>query len=377
MNDKLTKNSIQNSFFKNDFYDYREKRAALREDKYKWKKFPIEYEVIPGLQRDNIYYALKNIMSESCLTFKEKINFKNEGLKFVNSFESVTRLGKSKNKRPNIIYLTQLDNFKSNIIIPLIFRALGIDYEFNRFDRNKYIKINKKNIKPGYKNILDTSLKKSAHTYGLHYDYKSIMQLSNEQVALANKTVFETKNKNYQKTLQVRSNPSFNDYKLLNLHYCKKTCKKSDLKKECKNYGYQNPKNCSQCKCPPSFMGMYCETFKNISRGNCGKLELEAKPFFKTLKLESFSMCYYKIKAKKGKKIEIKLPNGILGDPYLCSLDINLEIMYSKDKSITGAIFCDKVQKSKLKSGNNIVFVKWKYSRRNVTYSLQYKEIRK
>ncbi|CEF70272.1 Astacin-like metalloendopeptidase [Strongyloides ratti] len=369
-------NSI-NSLLENDFYNNRNKRAILKYNKYKWTKLPIKYYIKPGLQRDNIYYVIKNFMSETCLTFIEDKNFKSEGLIFVNSSKSSTKLGKISTRRPHYIYLTIMDNFKSNLIETLIFRALGVDYEFNRPDRNKYIRIHKKYLNREYKHNLDTIRKKNVFTYNLHYDFKSKMQLSNNQVAFQNKTVFESIKKIYQNTLEFRSYPSFNDFKLVNFHYCKKTCNKNELKSECKNYGYQNPKDCSQCKCPSFFKGMYCENFKNISKGNCETTELLAKSYYKTLKFRSHSICSYIIKASVGKKIQIKLPNGTLGNPYLCSFDLNLEIILTKDKSISGAIFCDKVKKTIIKSEDNIIFVKWKYSRHNVTYSLQYKQIKR
>ncbi|CEF70792.1 Astacin-like metalloendopeptidase [Strongyloides ratti] len=359
-----------------NFINTRYKRGVIVNSIYQWEDFPIKYEIRGEAfaHYGHITEAIKKIENETCLSFQKLDHLLDEGITFkesLNGFSS-TNLKKSSNFEPHSIFLNT-DSFKGKgrNYIRLVLRALGMDYEFNKPNSSEYITINKNNMNNLYKRNLNIKPKKDVK-YDSKYDYGSIMHFSNYEVSKDKKSlVFETKDKRYQNTLGININPSFNDIKFINQHYCKDEC----LNKltSCQNNGYQDPINCKYCRCPFFYGGQYCEKPFLPTNYKCGKGKYEAKSKYQTIVFKRNFLCFAQINAKKGKKITIKLEKGTIGKSEECKEDTTLEILYKKDKSMNGPHFCGKVETTYLKSEDNIVFLKWFDSKYDSFYKIQYK----
>ena len=66
---------------------------------------------------------------------------------------------------------------------------------------------------------------------------------------------------------------SFNDTKIINKAYCKEECSEgSEL--GCQRRGYADPNDCTRCKCPDGFSGLYCESLVVGKNDQCGPTNL-------------------------------------------------------------------------------------------------------
>ena len=58
------------------------------------------------------------------------------------------------------------------------------------------------------------------------------------------------------------------------------TCDNSPLRQSCQRGGYQDPRDCSRCRCPDGWTGTYCERLADSKTGtsaNCGINEINSK----------------------------------------------------------------------------------------------------
>uniref|UniRef100_A0A0N5BH21 Astacin domain-containing protein n=1 Tax=Strongyloides papillosus TaxID=174720 RepID=A0A0N5BH21_STREA len=154
------------------------------------------------------------------------------------------------------------------------------------------------------------------------------------------KRTFRSKfDSSYEKQIGGLGLYSFNDYKRLNVLYCKDQCKQAP---KCQNRGYYG-NNCKTCKCVYPFAGESCKSYaKKI--GTCEESFLKAysKPKTKTFKKYT-GECYYIIEAKNNrKKVKLTIVNFKGVGQY------KLEVKYRNDKGAAGLLITRDVK--------NIVF---------------------
>ncbi|XP_052762010.1 zinc metalloproteinase dpy-31-like [Mya arenaria] len=154
-----------------------------------------------------------------------------------------------------------------------------------------------------------------------------------------------------QHTIGQREELSFFDVKLANLAYCNDTCSPDQLNGTCLYEGYQDPKNCSRCRCPDGLGGDFCDTV--ATSANCGGIiELQtdetkrvASPAYPSYYRPGVK-CYWLIKSPKGSVIKLRFVA-----PYIqsdtCSqsnpftpCDDFLEVRTSDNLGLTGGRFC-------------------------------------
>ncbi|KAK6048044.1 CUB domain protein, partial [Cooperia oncophora] len=231
----------------------------------------------------------------------------------------------------------------------------------SRHDRDKYITVDKENIKPDWLDqfLLETTA--TNNNYDLTYDYGSLMHYGTTSASRNEKpTMVPTPDARYGETL---GSPfiSFYDLLMLNKYYnCTDACK--GTKTVCQNEGFPHPRRCSECICPSGYGGKLCEKKPD----DCGR-EVEATDTWSKLvdsvgenttftAREDFKKCNYWIRAKPGKKIEVKLayfPASLAVDGCKYA---GVEIKTDPDKRRTGYRFCSKgAIGTILKSSSNIV----------------------
>uniref|UniRef100_A0A0K0F198 Astacin domain-containing protein n=1 Tax=Strongyloides venezuelensis TaxID=75913 RepID=A0A0K0F198_STRVS len=295
---------------------------------------PIRYYFQIGLNdKYLITKAMYNIQCETFLKFKEEKNLINDtGINFfVNSEEDKVKLSYV-DKTPTIVNLTE-NTYHNKVLAGFYFGyALGLIPEIARKDRNRKVKVFKQNILPKYRKFYKKKKAYPKSYYATRFDFSSIMfakpffgSKSRDKRTYKLKTYSD-----YNKQIKEFNEFSFNDYKRLNILYCKDECKNSI---RCENFGYHGD-NCDSCKCFFPFRGRDCRSYVLRSK-ECGK-EFATKAYPKPRQkifTDLHGECYYIIKANNPKK-KVKLTIKKFNTTKIYSYD--LIIKYRKDKGAEG-----------------------------------------
>uniref|UniRef100_A0A0K0FQU0 Metalloendopeptidase n=1 Tax=Strongyloides venezuelensis TaxID=75913 RepID=A0A0K0FQU0_STRVS len=146
----------------------------------------------------------------------------------------------------------------------------------------------------------------------------------------------DLKQKDYSKIF------SFRDLKYINEKICKNTCK-TEPPLECKNGGYVNPKNCTECLCPSFYTGKLCGNYTKPKRQDyCGRQSLKVSSVPATKILNLGVECFYRIEPSINKKIVLTF-KPITQLYWDCNYDKLLEIQYLKDKTVDGVMPCGNI----------------------------------
>ncbi|GMT30807.1 hypothetical protein PFISCL1PPCAC_22104, partial [Pristionchus fissidentatus] len=134
--------------------------------------------------------------------------------------------------------------------------ALGLFHQQARPDRDDHVTIIEENIQNQNLDQFNRQTRRSANSYGIGYDVGSVMHYKQRGFARSpNLITILARTNGYQNNLGSHRWPTFADVKIVNAHLCSATCRNVLT---CENYGYPDPNNCNQCKCPPSFTGQTC-----------------------------------------------------------------------------------------------------------------------
>uniref|UniRef100_A0A0N4Z6A5 Metalloendopeptidase n=1 Tax=Parastrongyloides trichosuri TaxID=131310 RepID=A0A0N4Z6A5_PARTI len=236
--------------------------AILTDPKRQWS-FPIQYNVTIKKYENHIKEAIDEIVNHTCLNFtrNDSLSLNSPGI----VFRFNTSVGCSSEKiGPDIDNKTNFINFNdyciSNkvFIQSLIFSALGAYPEQTRLDREKYIYIYYTNIKRGTDLTLFNETNSSTTSdYDTYYDYASVLQFYNLSFSARGGYTMGTTHEYgdvYRKMLGQKSFVTFDNYKLINRHFCNQTCNGTRFG-ACFSSGYPNPRKCEECLCPYPFEG--------------------------------------------------------------------------------------------------------------------------
>ncbi|GMT30809.1 hypothetical protein PFISCL1PPCAC_22106, partial [Pristionchus fissidentatus] len=134
--------------------------------------------------------------------------------------------------------------------------ALGLFHQQARPDRDDYVTIIEENIRNEKLAQFDRQTDITSNSYGVGYDVGSVMHYKERASAKSpNLITILARTNGYQNSLASNRWPTFADVKIVNAHLCSAACRNVLT---CENYGYPDPNNCNQCKCPPSFTGRTC-----------------------------------------------------------------------------------------------------------------------
>uniref|UniRef100_A0A0N5C3C9 Metalloendopeptidase n=1 Tax=Strongyloides papillosus TaxID=174720 RepID=A0A0N5C3C9_STREA len=342
-----------------DFTVAREKRKVRRLALYKWNT-SLCYKFKDYDNTNLVRKVLRLIQKETCLRFSEKNYFEanDKCLKFVSGNFCNTTIGREKSKRSHTITIAPSCSTFGEIF-KLIFNALGVYDEHQRFDRDRYLFLDIENAQEDSKSLFSRVPAEDTNTFGVHYDYGSITHGGPFYHSNKNRKTIITRDPFYARTIGQRENPSFLDFQLLNRYYCQNSCPNLNIR--CFNEAYLNPKKCGVCKCPSGFTGPTCKNTIKKSH-NCGKTLIKAKRRESYLKLSGHKYCIIHLVANVGEKIAIYLitsamyPNG----PQICTSLNSLEIKYWRRKAPTGARFCQTTANKMLVSQNHHVILIYK-----------------
>uniref|UniRef100_A0A0N5BN23 Zinc metalloproteinase n=1 Tax=Strongyloides papillosus TaxID=174720 RepID=A0A0N5BN23_STREA len=352
-------------------YETRVKKSILKNMKLRWT-FPIDYRIHNDVDRRTVKAALAVIEKETCIRFRETVNFKNGGLNYVNGSKGCYAfMGKVSKIRPQDVNLGSGCN-KLMIAIHETCHALGMIHEMSRHDRDSYIKLKFENIIDNAKfNFQHFDLSK-ATPYGLKYDFGSVMQYDRIGVSKNGRITMEPKYQNYLTTIGQITRFGFNDAKQLNIHYCSDKCRDSKLK--CKMGGYPNPNDCRFCKCPAFYTGKLCTKLLPSDK-KCGKTRFKSKYTNKLLIVKGIKTCYIKITAPRGRKVRLNILETNFHYSFVCQPNKGLEVKFFADKTVSGAMFCGRNFLKVITSENNVVVMKYVGLTRFSRVRIQYRHV--
>uniref|UniRef100_A0AAG5CP04 Metalloendopeptidase n=1 Tax=Anopheles atroparvus TaxID=41427 RepID=A0AAG5CP04_ANOAO len=166
--------------------------------------------------------AINQYHTKTCIRFKPRMGEKNY-IAFESSnsgcWSSVGMIGGKQSVNLQIPGCTTL----VGTVMHEMMHAVGFLHEQNREDRDSYVRIRTQNIKPGTETNFDKAKKDSTNSFGVEYDYGSIMHYSENAFSVNGKPTIEAKRPGGNRMGQ-RSGFSSGDLGKLNAMYgCKGT----------------------------------------------------------------------------------------------------------------------------------------------------------
>uniref|UniRef100_A0A0N4ZD33 Metalloendopeptidase n=1 Tax=Parastrongyloides trichosuri TaxID=131310 RepID=A0A0N4ZD33_PARTI len=314
------------------------KRAVNTLQVATWR-FPLLYYVDPDLDAKKIDKAIAIIQSNTCLRFRKskKLYKRRQGLVFVEYPICGSFIGNYFGKKAQIVAVDKYCNSSVPTIQYLIGYALGMVNQQSRSDRDQYVTINMSHVTPGDEIGFKKYKKSEAESYGLGFDFSSMLMYSPTTFGILGLETVTPIHPAYRNMMGQRYDFSFNDYKLLNLHYCKKKCGKKPI--VCDNNGYPDPNDCTRCKCPTGFRGSKCRKLEKSDK-ECGETEIKAEHVNKDLNLEGAKNCTYLIKTGKGEHLKVTVRRHMTKVYRRCYDKLGLQIKFQKDKGAGGLCLC-------------------------------------
>uniref|UniRef100_A0A0K0F3S2 Zinc metalloproteinase n=1 Tax=Strongyloides venezuelensis TaxID=75913 RepID=A0A0K0F3S2_STRVS len=351
----------------------RSKRKVKGHVCFRWN-LPINVYIDSKLGFKIVYKALQEIKETTCIRFNHITRLLNgvDGIYYKYSNECGSAVGKRFNHKWQEIYISPECNTVGSIQHETL-HALGIEHEHSRIDRDKYLYFFPRNMNRRFEEDFERVHCDDSETYGLPYDYGSIMHYRAVSFTRNEKLTIIPRHTLYSKTIGQEQTLSFLDIQTLNAHYCSRSCK---FKISCSNFGYQNPNDCRRCICVEGFTGYNCAEYAK-SNLFCGANRLLAENSIKTLKQYGKKNCVYHIFAAKGRKIQIEIVKSeiypLKRQRFECSPTNTLEVKYWADKRVTGARFCGKDTYVNFVSYNNHVIVYYRSMYFKNNFKLRYR----
>uniref|UniRef100_A0A1I7XWX3 Metalloendopeptidase n=1 Tax=Steinernema glaseri TaxID=37863 RepID=A0A1I7XWX3_9BILA len=140
-----------------------------------------------------------------------------------------------------------------------ILHALGIDHTHKRYDRDDYLNYYANRTQPEWKEQFEKLTTNNSKTYGVPYDFNSVMHYQSQN------GILEAKDELYHDAMGTNYiGIAHSDFLLLNrLYKCQDRCENSTT--VCQNGGFVNSRNCTECICPMAFGGAFCEKLPDDS----------------------------------------------------------------------------------------------------------------
>ncbi|KAK6726492.1 hypothetical protein RB195_004675 [Necator americanus] len=155
------------------------------------KKFIVPYTITGSYSSEEInviYDAMKSIDRNTCIRFRPRSSEAEED--YVDIQNGLGEGGTGS--------ICPSRCMKYDVVIHELLHVLGLWHEHMREDRDQYVKVHNENIKDGYQNQFGKILPSDAYTYGVPYDYLSIMHYEKNAFAKPGTITLETLDGKYQ-----------------------------------------------------------------------------------------------------------------------------------------------------------------------------------
>ncbi|CEF70339.1 Astacin-like metalloendopeptidase [Strongyloides ratti] len=351
----------------------RQKRGILKDKQHIWPEKEITYYVDPVLDHSLIKTALSRISKETCLIFRYKLQ-KNKALFiYLPGKYYETNLG----RRREIPHKIFIPLFPHNIgkVMRETMRALGVDYEHNRFDRIYHIKINKENIQPYFLKFYTLENAFISTNYDTNYDHRSIMHFSQYEYTKTLQKVIISKDHLMQHLMGKSRYLTFNDAKLLNKKYCSFPFINH---LPCFFKGYQDPRVPTRCKCLPFLTGNQCEIIRPNDPQCTQRIIFSVVERQQNIIVRVGGKCSFYFQTEVGSRIIMNLKFLSIGniDRKICNEENSIEVKYKKDISSSGYLFCPQKNEFFFTSPINVVSLISTFPNTNIRLLISYKKIK-
>ncbi|EYB92867.1 hypothetical protein Y032_0189g1200 [Ancylostoma ceylanicum] len=180
-------------------------------------KFVIPYVIAGHYEKGEkkiISEAMKKIDKNTCLRFKlrsqEKDYIEIQNKEGEGCYSTVGRYG---GKSVLMLEASRIGScIQPEVVIHELLHVIGLWHEHMREDRDKYITVHYENIQKGYENQFAKVLSPDAVTYGVPYDYLSIMHYEKNAFASPRTISMEPLDRRYLDLIGKQKEPSRNDY---------------------------------------------------------------------------------------------------------------------------------------------------------------------
>ncbi|CEF70618.1 Astacin-like metalloendopeptidase [Strongyloides ratti] len=337
---------------------------------------PIPYFIDINVNISAVEKSINFIQKETCIQFKKYHAMISEvvGIRFWYGPDCSSNVGKKFRKKWQNISLGKGCDHSGQIQHEIL-HTLGFYHEHSRIDRDKYLKIYFQNIIPSRKQSFDIVSKKDSNTFGVPYDYGSVMHYGLYYFTKNRGKTMKPFDSLYDMTPGPKSKMSFADIKMLNIYYCKNICRKKII---CFHYGYQNPNNCGICKCIEGYSGPQCKIITPPSYG-CIQSQFMAKNTPTKFEFHGAYSCTFHFLAYHNRRILIEIISTALYPNHgsFCLSENSLEIKFWKDKTVTGALFCMYNSNITIISHSSSVIIHYRSNNPQNRVILMYKSVKK
>uniref|UniRef100_A0A0N5B205 Metalloendopeptidase n=1 Tax=Strongyloides papillosus TaxID=174720 RepID=A0A0N5B205_STREA len=339
------------------------------------KKLPrnLKYFIDKELSISTIETALLKTQKETCFRFMRTSEIVNDGktIEFYKGSYSIYSIYQNGSYISRKLFISKDDIKSSGGVQSVLASFLEMMNQISRHDRNKYVKLHYENMKEDELITFDPLSKKKYPTHGVGYDFGSLLHFPSNYNSKNKKNTIEAHKPYYNMMMGQRDEFSFNDYKLINRHYCSKICKS---KLVCHNSAYQDINNCGVCKCPNGYKGKYCQDIES-SDPKCGQTQLQAYKKVHYLKFKGKNTCTYLITAPKNRKVKLNIILVKTMDKKICTPKSGLEVKYRKDKGAAGLNLCGTYKNIELKSKSRTVLIQYNGKRDDNQFLISYKKL--
>ncbi|KAK6726724.1 hypothetical protein RB195_004815 [Necator americanus] len=188
----------------------------------------IPYEInghFDASQKRTIAVAMRRIEDNTCIRFKIRENEWNYvAILNQNRGGCFATVGRMRGRSSLMLeHNDERSCLVTKVVLHELMHVVGLWHEHERYDRDNYVKVHYENIKEGYWSQFSKVSPYQATTYGIPYDYKSIMHYGKTFFAKPGTISMETLDPSYQDVIGNQDDASSSDYrKICEIYQCKK-----------------------------------------------------------------------------------------------------------------------------------------------------------